>query len=95
MSENRKLKWARRPAAFKRDALERMKTAENVKALAKELGVSRSLLYWWKQQAEKRGNAKAPFPTRTTVQQRPPAERKANEKEQWPTLEQISLVAVK
>ncbi len=38
---------------------------------------------------------RAPFPTRTTVQQRPPAERKANEKEQWPTLEQISLVAVK
>jgi enamine deaminase RidA (YjgF/YER057c/UK114 family) len=38
---------------------------------------------------------KQPFPARTTMQQRPPAERKANEKEQWPTLEQISLVAVK
>jgi enamine deaminase RidA (YjgF/YER057c/UK114 family) len=38
---------------------------------------------------------KAPFPTRTTVQQRPPVERKANDKEQWPTLEQISLIAVK
>jgi enamine deaminase RidA (YjgF/YER057c/UK114 family) len=38
---------------------------------------------------------KQPFPTRTTVQQRPPVERKANDKEQWPTLEQISLVAVK
>jgi hypothetical protein len=37
----------------------------------------------------------SPFPTRTTVQQRPPAERRANDKEQWPTLEQISLVAVK
>lgn len=57
MSERRGLNWERRPAAFKREALEKMKTAENVKALAKELGVSRSLLYWWKQQAEKRGNA--------------------------------------
>ena len=38
---------------------------------------------------------KTPYPTRTTVQQIAPAERKANEREQWPTLEQISLVAVK
>ena len=34
-------------------------------------------------------------PTRTTVQQSFPAERKMNEHEQWPTLEQISVVAVK
>jgi enamine deaminase RidA (YjgF/YER057c/UK114 family) len=38
---------------------------------------------------------KQPFPTRTTIQQRPPAERKANDREQWPTLVQISLLAVK
>jgi enamine deaminase RidA (YjgF/YER057c/UK114 family) len=38
---------------------------------------------------------KQPFPTRTTIEQRPPVDRKANEKEQWPTLLQISLVAVK
>ena len=34
-------------------------------------------------------------PTRTTVQQFPPAERKANDRGRWPTLEQISLIAVK
>ena len=34
-------------------------------------------------------------PTRTTVQQFPPAERKANDQDRWPTLEQISLIAVK
>lgn len=34
-------------------------------------------------------------PTRTTVQQYPAAERKANEQERWPTLEQISIIAVK
>jgi enamine deaminase RidA (YjgF/YER057c/UK114 family) len=33
-------------------------------------------------------------PTRTTVQQFPPVERKADV-ERWPTLEQISLIAVK
>lgn len=38
---------------------------------------------------------KTPYPTRTTVQQRSPAERKANDKDQWPMLEQISLIAVK
>jgi enamine deaminase RidA (YjgF/YER057c/UK114 family) len=38
---------------------------------------------------------KLPFPTRTTVQQRLPAERKANGNDQWPMLEQISLIAVK
>ncbi len=38
---------------------------------------------------------KAPFPARTTVQQRPSVERKPNEREQWPDLEQISLIAVK
>ena len=34
-------------------------------------------------------------PTRTTVQQFPAAERKPNQQERWPTLEQISLIAVK
>ena len=34
-------------------------------------------------------------PTRTTVQQRAPAERKPGEGDRWPMLEQISLVAVK
>ena len=34
-------------------------------------------------------------PTRTTVQQYPAADRKANEQERWPTLEQISIIAVK
>ena len=54
MSERAKRKWERRSAAFRESALERMKRGENVRALAKELGVPRSLLYWWKQQAEGR-----------------------------------------
>jgi reactive intermediate/imine deaminase len=38
---------------------------------------------------------KAPFPARTTIQQLPPVERKANEEGEYPALEQISLIAVK
>lgn len=38
---------------------------------------------------------KTPFPARTTIQQHPSVERKQNEREQWPDLEEISLVAVK
>jgi transposase-like protein len=60
MSEKARRKWEHRSAAFKVSALERMRNRECVKALAKELGVPRSLLYWWKQQAEARGRLKAP-----------------------------------
>src|SRR5580700_730828 len=52
MSEKTRRKWDRWPAEFRQRALERMKMCQNVKTLAKELGVSRQLLYWWKQQAE-------------------------------------------
>jgi enamine deaminase RidA (YjgF/YER057c/UK114 family) len=38
---------------------------------------------------------KAPLPVRTTVQPLPPLERKQNAREQWPMVEQISLIAVK
>lgn len=38
---------------------------------------------------------KAPYPTRTTVQQRPPVERKPGPDDRWPALVQISLIAVK
>lgn len=43
-------KWRRHTEAFKRQAVERMKTAENIQALARELGVERKLLYIWKDQ---------------------------------------------
>ena len=58
MSERAKRKWERRAGAFRESALEGMKRSENVRALAKERGVPRSLLYGWKQQAEGRLKAK-------------------------------------
>ncbi len=63
MSEKAKRKWEKRSAAFKESALERMKNGENVRALAKELGVPKSLLYWWKHRAEGRLKAKEPGAT--------------------------------
>ena len=46
--------WRRHTAEFKRQAVERMKTCDNIEALAKELGIQRKLLYTWKYQLEGR-----------------------------------------
>ena len=43
-----KKRVARWPEEFRRMAVERMKTCDNVAALAKELGVYRCLLYKWR-----------------------------------------------
>jgi transposase-like protein len=63
MSEEPRRKWDRYSAEFRQQALERMKTCDNVKALAKELGVARQQLYWWKQRAEQRANLREPGAT--------------------------------
>ena len=47
-------KWRRHTIEFKRQAVERMKTAENIEALARELEIGRKLLYTWKYQFEGR-----------------------------------------
>lgn len=60
MSEEPRRKWDRYSAVFRQQALERMKTCDNVKALARELGVARQQLYWWKQRAEQRANPREP-----------------------------------
>jgi hypothetical protein len=40
------------PVGFQKDALERMKHCDDIRALAAELGVSRGALYLWKRKAE-------------------------------------------
>jgi transposase-like protein len=45
------------PAGFQKDALERMKYCDDIRALAAELGVSRGVLYLWKRKAEELGGA--------------------------------------
>jgi len=47
-------KWRRHTVEFKRQVVERMKTCENIGALARELKVQRKLLYTWKYQLEGR-----------------------------------------
>ena len=47
-------KWRRHTVEFKRQAVERMKTCENIEALARELKIGRKLLYTWKYQFEGR-----------------------------------------
>src|ERR1035437_10618225 len=47
-------KWRRHTVEFKRQVVERMKTCENIEALARELKLERKLLYSWKYQFEGR-----------------------------------------
>ena len=49
MAKRRK---GRYPAAFRQKAVERMKHCENIVALSEELGVSRRLLYRWRDQLD-------------------------------------------
>ena len=47
-------KWRRHKREFKRQVVERMKTCDNIQALASELDLERKLLYTWKYQFEGR-----------------------------------------
>jgi transposase-like protein len=46
--------WRRHNREFKQQAVERMKTSDNIHELARELKVERKLLYTWKYQFEGR-----------------------------------------
>src|SRR6266705_5657631 len=50
----RMAKWRRHSVEVKRQVVERMKTCENIGALARELKLERKLLYTWKYQFEGR-----------------------------------------
>ncbi|MGA2119049.1 MAG: transposase [Bryobacteraceae bacterium] len=47
-------KWRRHTVEFKRQVMEQMKTCENIGDLARELELSRRVLYTWKYQLEGR-----------------------------------------
>ena len=46
--------WRRHTLEFKRQAVERMKTCQNIHELARELKIQRKLLYTWRYQFEGR-----------------------------------------
>jgi transposase-like protein len=50
----KKAKWRRHTVEFKRQVVERMKTCDNIGALARELKIERKLLYTWKYQFDGR-----------------------------------------
>ena len=52
------------PKAFRQMALERMRTCDNVSALAQELGVDRTVLYHWRDQAQGEAGMTAASPVR-------------------------------
>lgn len=54
MAKASKPKWRRHSVEFKRQAVERMKTCENIRELARELEIQQKLLYTWKYQFEGR-----------------------------------------
>ena len=54
--------WHRYTPEFKKKAVERLKGCTNVEALARELKVSRGVLYLWRDKAEGRDRPKRPGP---------------------------------
>lgn len=52
MAKKRKGGYAKYSQEFRRRAVEQLKQSDNVKALAKELGVDRRLLYYWRERAD-------------------------------------------
>jgi len=63
-------KWRRHTVEFKRQAVERMKVSENIRALARELGIQQKLLYTWKYQLEGRPEPRHANLTLTAEQRR-------------------------
>ena len=61
MSKRRVNKY---PKAFRQMAVERMRSCDNVSALAKELGVDRTVLYHWRNLAPGGDGATADSPVR-------------------------------
>ncbi len=62
--------YQRYPTGFKQRAVERMKAGLNVSALARELGIDRSLLYIWKRKAQGRPYGREPSQLPDREQQR-------------------------
>jgi transposase-like protein len=55
-------KWQRHTPEFKAEAVKRLKGCENVEALARELKVSRGVLYLWRDKQEGTSRKKRPGP---------------------------------
>ncbi len=65
------------PKAFRKMAMERLKSCESVTALSEELGIHRTLLYKWRDQMEAVESKDGParhFPRTRAPRRNPPTE---------------------
>ena len=60
MARKSGLKYAKYTEEFRRQAVERMKECKSIRALARELGIDRRLLYDWRERAVDLSDQRAP-----------------------------------
>lgn len=60
MARKRGLKYAKYTEEFRRQAVARMKESSNIRALARELGIDKRLLYDWRERAADLSDQRAP-----------------------------------
>ena len=65
MARKRGLKYAKYTEEFRRQAVERMKESNNIRALARELGIDKRLLYDWRGRATDLSDQRAPANRKT------------------------------
>ena len=65
MAKKRGLKYAKYTEEFRREAVERMKESKNIRALARELGIDKRLLYDWRERATDLSDQRSPANRKT------------------------------
>jgi transposase len=65
VAKKRERKYAKYTEEFRRQAVERMKESNNLKALARELGIDKRLLYDWRERAADLSDQRAPANRKT------------------------------
>ena len=69
MAKRRERKYAKYTEEFRRQAVERMKESDNVRALARELGIDKRLLYDWRERAADLSDQRSPANRRSRIQE--------------------------
>ena len=69
MAKKRERKYAKYTEEFRRQAVERMKESDNVRALARELGIDKRLLYDWRERAGDLSDQRSPAHRHTRRQE--------------------------
>ena len=65
MAKKRERKYAKYTEEFRRQAVERMKESNNIRALAGELGIDKRLLYDWRERSADLSDQRAPANRKT------------------------------